>query len=36
MIEERNPRGTGEWYKAEDILQKYTIRSEKWAAARKK
>lgn len=35
MIEERNPRGIGAWYKAEEVLQKYTEQSEKWAAARK-
>lgn len=31
MIEERNLDGIGAWYKIEDILQKYTIRSDKWA-----
>ena len=36
MIEERNPLGVGTWYRTEDIRQKYTIRSEKWATVRGK
>jgi hypothetical protein len=34
-IEERNPRATSAWYKTEDILKKYTLRSEKWATERR-
>lgn len=36
MIEERNLGGMGEWYRTEDILQKYTIRSDKWTSVRRK
>ncbi len=36
MIEERNPRGIGAWYRVKDILQKYTEQSEKWVDVRKK
>lgn len=36
MIEERKLGGVGDWFRTEDILQKYTIRSEKWANAQRK
>jgi hypothetical protein len=34
-IEERNPRATSAWYKTEDVLKKYTTRSEKWASEKR-
>jgi hypothetical protein len=34
-IEERNPRATSAWYKTEDVLKKYTARSEKWASEKR-
>lgn len=36
MIEERNLGGVGAWYRVEDIFQKYSIRSEKWASVQRK
>jgi hypothetical protein len=35
-IEERNPRATGAWYKTEDVLKKYILRSEEWASEQNK